>query len=77
MSRADEFAYPAVGLEFDSGGTLRLPVAHQGLTIREHFAAMAMQGILASEPDEQRWNPATLANMAAERADALIAELSK
>jgi hypothetical protein len=47
---------------------------HTGLTVREHFAAMAMQGLSSS------WNQGDgqhVAKMAVEYADALLAELSK
>ena len=57
---------------------------HRGLTKREHFAAMAMQGLLASREssvlfqanrtdDEQ----ATIAKMAIRHADNLLAELDR
>ena len=47
-----------------------------GLTKREHFAGLAMQGILAKYgPDNQ--NDATTARDAISHADALLAELDK
>ena len=46
-----------------------------GLTIREYFAAMAMQGLLARSTD--RAQTEMLMEGSVEMADALIAELSK
>lgn len=45
-----------------------------GLTKRELFAAMAMQGLLAIDAD---WKPDVAATVAARYADALLAELAK
>jgi hypothetical protein len=57
---------------------------HKGLTKREYFAAMAMQGCLASCPEGIRWNPKEAplpyeawAASSIRMADALIKELSK
>ena len=47
-----------------------------GLTIRQQFAAMAMQGICANDGCKHVAN-STLAKEAVEIADALIAELTK
>jgi hypothetical protein len=50
------------------------------LTIRQHFAAMAMQGILSSWPlsdIEPYVDPAYAVKMAVEYSDALINELNK
>ena len=48
----------------------------QGLTKREYFAAMAMQGLLAS--DTQLIAPdVTIESISVQMADALIAELNK
>lgn len=46
-----------------------------GLTKRELFAAMAMQGILAAEDPRDIWSPKGLADLAIERADALLSAL--
>ena len=49
-----------------------------GLTIRQYFAAMAMQGLLASYAGvSQNPNPESLAKKAIEYVDALINELNK
>lgn len=49
-----------------------------GLTKRELFAAMAMQGMCASESEEDgMYNPTTAATRAVTFADALLKELAK
>lgn len=55
---------------------------HLGLTKRELFAAMAMQGMLAqvddnSNPTTWEGNPSNMARIAVTCADALLAELAK
>lgn len=71
MSRANEPAYPIPASDL-SGSYEAAP----GLTIREHFAGLAMQGLLASPSyDGQQFT--TIAHDAVEAADALIAELAK
>ena len=45
-----------------------------GLTKREQFAAMAMQGLLSHNSN---WRPASVTEAAAGYADALLAELEK
>lgn len=49
----------------------------KGLTIRQHFAAMAMQGLCANSSPGPQYMPANLAMEAVQIADALIAELNK
>lgn len=54
--------------------------AHPGLTKREHFAAMAMQGLLTYVEDafhNTSITRETIASDAVKMADALIAELNK
>lgn len=51
-------------------------VTHAGLTIREHLAAMAMQGLLAYFGDDDQSHEVT-ARSAVLTADALLAELAK
>ena len=46
------------------------------MTIRERFAAMAMQGFLAG-PEAEAWGVDRVAEIAVRQADALIAELAK
>jgi len=51
-----------------------------GLTIRQHFAAMAMQGVFAglySVPDLTGWDTKGMVKQAVDAADALINELNK
>lgn len=65
MSRANEPAYPCALDEFNKGLS--------GLTIREHFAAMAMQGEMARPSGCEV--PRNIAEFSVRCADALIAEL--
>lgn len=76
MSRANASAFPSHG----SMGE----VVQTGLTIREHFAAMAMQALIATGKyadvhsyDCVSIGATAVAKRAAICADALIAELSK
>jgi hypothetical protein len=46
-----------------------------GLTKREYFAAMAMQGWIANQQDGYTLHPETIAMRSAQCADALLAEL--
>lgn len=48
---------------------------HSGLSAREHYAAMAMQGILADGHDASDKTPRVVAAKAVAHADALLAEL--
>ncbi len=65
-------AYPRI-FEFTHTGALY--ENEPGLTKREHFAAMAMQGILASIGDGT-WSYNAIAESAIYQADALITELN-
>lgn len=65
--RGDQSAFPA--------DTAKLSGSEKGLTRRELFAAMAMQGLLASDRTFSSY--AALASHAALVADDLIRELSK
>lgn len=67
MSRANELTYPCEGPNATA----------YGLTIREHLAAMAMQGLCANAPATNAGSANGLAKTAIEIADALISELSK
>lgn len=54
----------------------------EGLTIRQRFAAMAMQGLLScgdhNQPDLKGWDErASIAGYSVQMADALITELNK
>lgn len=80
MSRASEQVHPSPELRNGNGDVYQW--ASPGLTIREHFAAMAMQGLtqcsLTPEdiPAGMAWRD-IIAKTAAQMADALIAELAK
>ena len=68
------------GPAFPSANKLRLgeysTTGHAGLTKRELFAAMAMQGML-SNPDWPEKNTVDYPRNAVRLADALLAELAK
>ena len=51
----------------------RTPNGHYGLTKREWFAGMAMQG-MAANPE---WGASDIANYAVDQADTIIAKLNK
>lgn len=70
---SSDLAFPV----FDSTG--RYNPGSCGLTKREYFAAIAMQGLLASDtiPDESRWTFEGCAAAALDHADALIAALNR
>lgn len=70
-NKANEPAFPSVtwdGREF-------LPGHFSGLTKREYFAVLAMQGLLADPANDG--SPESLALYAVKYADALLAELEK
>lgn len=48
---------------------------NKGLTKREYFAAMAMQGWIANQQDGYTLHPETIAMRSAQCADALLIEL--
>lgn len=75
MSRAHEFVYPQHVRTKDD-----ITLCHSdGMTLREYFAAMAMQGMLADESEGRgaEWTPQRCAFRSVEFADALLAELEK
>ena len=71
--RANEPAYPAHELLQDRDGNYTMQ-ATGGLTIREHFAGLAMQGIVAAQ---ESTDPPKVAEFALQYADALIAALNQ
>lgn len=76
MSNGDDLAFPYT--EVDYGNEVQ--GVHEGLTKREHFAGLAMQGWLArcaNAPHLIKIEPEAVASVAVEMADALISELSK
>lgn len=51
--------------------------AGYGITLRQHFAGLAMQGLRANSHDDCPHNSAAVAELAVADADALLAELAK
>lgn len=80
MSRADEPAIACIVKEvreiFKDAPPQPVDVQYTGLTIREHFAAMAMMGYLGGVPGGHLVPP-NLARESVAQADALLAELAK
>lgn len=50
---------------------------NQGMTLREYFAAKAMQGLLASTDYDKEWDYMIIAKRSREIADHLLTELAK
>ena len=77
MSRANEPAYPCSQKElrdiFRDAPAQLVDVEYSGITLREHFAAMAMQGLLAGNED----GGLRVAELAVAFADHLLAELER
>lgn len=71
-TRPHDLAFPLIDTTGTGGPYLNL-----GLTKREYFAGLAMQGMLASWPKDARLKPDTTAERATLFADALIAALNK
>ena len=84
MSRANQAAFPIAG---HMGPNDNYQWGEYGLTVREHFAAMAMQGLCAGPAAKGSFSSyvelgmpsadALLAKMSVDIADALISELGK
>lgn len=75
----DGAAFPIIRHLVGTLGEQRTEILEHGLTKRELFAAMAMEGILAgwSERGEAEFDPFVVAARARGSADALLAELEK
>lgn len=74
MTNGNDSIFIAKGVTLDGIGYIN----KQGLTKRELFAAMAMQGMLADASDNYLSERGYIyAEIAVKRADALIAELNK
>lgn len=76
MENGDQLVSPTVEHQFETAGY----VQHLGLTKREHFAAMAMQGLLANaqiaeDVGKVGGNGGDYARAALFHADALLAAL--
>ena len=73
MNRGDEAAFPRAGASYlDDNDVRRYSTPSRGLTVREWFAGMALQGILTTvgtAPDVNRWAIAMWAFM---QADAML-----
>lgn len=74
MSNGDEYMYPQSCVMGSAGEYHTEQLG--GLTKREYFAAMAMQGLLASCADKVH-SPFSLAPDAVDCADALLARLEE
>lgn len=83
MSRADESAFPEIKTETDSDDCKVWHDVHStgGMTIREYFAGLAMQGLLASDVINDYkttgFGVDQITALAIEHADHLLAELEK
>lgn len=71
---SDKTGGPAFPTESEAQ-TGRSTWRHEGMTLRDYFAAKAMQGIL-SNPDVA-YDPKDLAKVAVEYAEAMLAEREK
>lgn len=67
---ADQQVYPTV-----EPNEWSPPSQELGMTLRQYYAGLAMQGILSSRPNPKEW--AEYAEACVDMADALIAELEK
>lgn len=82
MNNKDDPAFPvsvAVGASDDIVTSIGIGVNENtgGLTKREYFAAMAMQGFVANSKNYCQFNPTDDAHYCIKLADALLEELSK
>lgn len=66
ISDADASAFPT------NGG-----VDFPGLTKREYFAAMALQGLIGTSEEQLVYKPAVISRLAVQYADALLEELAE
>ena len=65
-------AFPAVIQGHNAVGTFT--EYHSGMTLRDWFAGMSLQGQCACPITAESWNHATMAEQAYRQADAMIAE---
>lgn len=75
MTNGNEPAYPAMDFNHRGDGTGQLELRYNGMTKREFFAAMAMQGYMAHQYTPHQ-NPEEIAEYALKCADALITALT-
>lgn len=80
MTHANDLAYPC-NIEYDSSGENGMPIISTktsfGLTKREHFAALFMNGLLSSWGEHDVTDYDELASDSVKAADALIQQLNK
>ena len=80
MTRADEPAFPMKEVRrsgvYVGGEPILTEDIREGLTKREYFAGLAMQG-LCTQPSSEFSTPEELAKYAVKAADALIKELER
>jgi len=69
----NQYAFP--GRQMALIGNTEMEVATQGLTKREYFAVMAMQGLLAGQFTTKEWKYFNIGRSAVEIADELLKQL--
>ncbi len=72
-THADTAAFGFAQTKYDDNGTPIGDLSRNGLTKREYFAGLAMQGLA----NDSVWVPVDIANMAVALADELIAALNR
>jgi len=75
MNNADQPAMPVPTVRFDEESNEITVMGTTGLTKREHFAGLAMQGLLAYTGEDQFVGDLAFARAAVHYADALLKEL--
>lgn len=80
-TNGDDLAFPGQNNVHDSEGNFMFAQSHSGMTIRQYFAGLAMQGsICANDHASPGWITMEIANAHAKKAvmiaDALIAALN-
>jgi len=74
MTNGNDAANPCIE-SINHAGVVQITTSEAGLTKREYFAAMTMQGLVAGATKNMPYSE--FANQAVGLADALIAELNK
>lgn len=77
IKNGDLPANPTIYADLAPNGQREIYCDQAGLTKREYFAALAMQGLLASLTADDNFSPAELARSAVLNTDALLAELER
>ena len=62
---------------FKCQGPTTAPEFYYGMSLRDHFAAQAMQGDIAHYGHENCWSPSDIATHAYEMADAMLIARAK